>query len=79
MPADPADLQRGSGLPPVATSTSMAKRRRDVEAQPLQPSLTGSQPDVNNEALSRRRDRRPCVRSLLTSHRPFCNSRVGGR
>ncbi|KAF6793797.1 hypothetical protein CSOJ01_13820 [Colletotrichum sojae] len=50
QPAPPAGPDRGSGMPPEPTPTPRAKRRRDTEAQPLRPSLAGSQPDTLDTA-----------------------------
>ncbi|KAK2738280.1 hypothetical protein CKAH01_18784 [Colletotrichum kahawae] len=52
QPAPPAGPDRGSGPPPEPTPTSRAKRRRDTEAQPLRPSLVGSQPNTPDTAPS---------------------------
>ncbi|KAI3527870.1 hypothetical protein CABS03_15174 [Colletotrichum abscissum] len=52
MSADTADPELGSGTPPEPNPTSRAKRRRDTEAQPTRPSLTGSQLDATNDAPS---------------------------
>ncbi|KAF6810377.1 hypothetical protein CPLU01_15321 [Colletotrichum plurivorum] len=46
QPASPTGPDRGSGPPPGPSLTSRAKRRRDTEAQPLRPSLVGSQPNT---------------------------------
>ncbi|KAK1512600.1 hypothetical protein CABS01_16782 [Colletotrichum abscissum] len=50
MSVDTADPELGSGTPPKPNPTTRAKRRRDTEAQPTRPSLTGSQLDATNDA-----------------------------
>ncbi|KAF6830380.1 hypothetical protein CMUS01_07787 [Colletotrichum musicola] len=52
QPAPPAGPDRGPGPPPEPTSTPRAKRRRDTEAQPLRPSLVGSQPNTPDSTPS---------------------------
>ncbi|KAF6784877.1 hypothetical protein CMUS01_16595, partial [Colletotrichum musicola] len=52
QPASPTGPDRGSGPPPEPSPTSRAKRRRDAEAQPLRPSLVGSQPNTPDTAPS---------------------------
>ncbi|KAK2738281.1 hypothetical protein CKAH01_18785 [Colletotrichum kahawae] len=50
QPAPPAGPDRGSRPPPEPTPTLRAKRRRDTKAQPLRPSLEGSQPNTPDTA-----------------------------
>ncbi|KAK1634578.1 hypothetical protein BDP81DRAFT_395868 [Colletotrichum phormii] len=46
LPASSAGPDRGSGPSSEPPPSSRAKRRRETEAQPLRPSLVGSQPDA---------------------------------